>query len=166
MFSFAQARDGHWFWGYGPDFASRPLEMLEEMRGVADVVRARMGPVTVHIVNHPEIARHVFTNNRVYTKQTLSYVRLRQLIGLGLITSDGDFWLRQRRIAQPAFHKQKIAGFAAIMTRAAQASCDRLRSGSTVDICAEMTRVTLSIVCEALLGGDAGADAETVGSAF
>jgi cytochrome P450 len=166
MFSFRHAREGHWFWGYGPDFASRPLEFLEEMREVADVVRARMGPVIVHIVNHPEIVRHVLQSNRVYTKQTMSYVRLRQLVGLGLITSDGDFWLRQRRIAQPAFHKQKIAGFAGIMTRAALAACERWRSGSTVDICAEMTRVTLSIVCEALLGGDAGADAETVGRAF
>src|SRR5262245_21434922 len=168
--SFAQAPGGHWLWGYGPEFVSRPLAMLEELRDVADVVRARFDPVTCHVVNHPEVVKHILSNHRVYTKQTLSYVRLRQLIGLGLITSDGDYWRRQRRIAQPAFHKQKIAGFAAIMTRAAEAACERWRApaadGKPIDVCEEMTRVTLAIVCEALLGGDAGADAATVGSAF
>jgi cytochrome P450 len=166
--SFARAQGGHWFWGHGPDFATRPLAMLEDLRDVADVVRTRMGPVTVFVVNHPELVWHVLSSNRVYTKNTLSYVRLRQLIGLGLITSDGDFWLRQRRIAQPAFHKQKIAGFASIMTRAAEAAAERISAanGKPIDVCAEMTRATLSIVCDALLGGDVGSDGETIGSAF
>src|SRR5688500_10653300 len=107
--SFARAPGGHWLWGHGPAFASRPLALLEELSLLGDGVSALMGPVSCYVVNHPELVRQVMQSHRVYNKQTLSYVRLRQILGLGLITSDGDYWLRQRRIAQPAFHRQKIA---------------------------------------------------------
>jgi cytochrome P450 len=161
---------GHWLWGMGERFAEDPLSSLTEMSRLGDVVSMRFGPFRVYQLNRVEHVRRVLQNPRIYGKQTVSYRRLRLLLGLGLLTSDGDFWLRQRRIAQPAFHKDRIAGFGAAMARAATALADRWQTlaerGEAIDLGAEMTRVTLSIVCETLLGGDVGDAGERVSRSF
>jgi len=161
---------GHWLWGMGHEFAERPLEALTACGRLGDVVRMRFGPYRIQQLNNPEHIKHVFQNPRVYGKQTMSYSRLRGLLGLGLVVSDGDFWLRQRRIAQPAFHRERIVGFADAMVRAATALGDRWQApaerGEHVEISADLTRATLTVVCETLLGGDVGEDGERVARAF
>jgi cytochrome P450 len=161
---------GHWLWGMGERFAEDPLTSLTDMARMGDVVRMRFGPFRVYQLNRVEHVRRVLQNPRIYGKQTVSYRRLRLLLGLGLLTSDGDFWLRQRRIAQPAFHKDRIVGFAGAMARAATGLADRWQTlaerGEAIDLNAEMTRVTLTIVCETLLGGDVGDAAERVSRSF
>jgi cytochrome P450 len=159
---------GHWFWGMGRAFVDDPLRALTECGALGDVVRMRFGPFRVMQLNHPEHIKRVFQNPRIYGKQTMTYGRLRILLGLGLVVSDGDFWLRQRRIAQPAFHKERVSSFADTMVRAGQAVVERLRAlaGAPFDVAAEMTRATLAVVCETLLGGDMGEDAERISPAF
>ena len=86
----------------------------------------RLGPKQAIVLSHPEMARHLLvTNVRNYVKQTPAYAGLRLVLGNGLLTSDGDFWLRQRRLAQPAFHKKHVADFGEIMVRAATGMVDR-----------------------------------------
>ena len=95
-----------------------------------------------------------------YHKSPL-YDKLRQSLGNGLLTSEDAFWLRQRRIAQPAFHRQRIAALAGIM---AERACARLpldwqrhrRDGQPVDIGDEMMRLTRTVVLRTLLGADLG----------
>jgi cytochrome P450 len=153
-----------------PVIRKDPLRMLmKTFREYGDVVRLTFGPMVAHLVSSPEGAQQVLAeNNKNYGKQTRGFKNLRYVLGNGLLTSEGDFWKRQRRIAQPGFHRQKIASFAQTMVRAAEATAQRLeeRRGQTLDISAEMSRLTLRIVGETLLGHDPSDAADEVGNAL
>src|SRR5258705_6484414 len=83
------------------------------------------------LISEPVLVEHFLVNDaRGYSKQTRGYQMLRKLIGNGLVTSEGSFWLRQRRIAQPAFHRERIAAFATLMRKAADDMIDRWSPGS------------------------------------
>ena len=77
-----------------------------------DVVYFKIGPRRGYLITNPRDVRHVLQDNaRNYHKSPL-YDKLRMFLGNGLLTSEDDFWLRQRRIAQPAFHRQRMAALA------------------------------------------------------
>jgi cytochrome P450 len=125
-----------------------------------DVAYLKIGPRRGYLITNPSDVRHVLQDNaRNYHKSPL-YQKLRMSIGNGLLTSEDDFWLRQRRIAQPAFHRQKVAGLAAVMAQAARETADEWQAiasgGRPVDIAEEMMRFTRTVVLRALLGGDLG----------
>jgi cytochrome P450 len=92
---------------------------------------------------------------------------VKPLIGEGLFTSEGDFWRRQRRLAQPAFHRQRIEGFAALMSRAGMRMMEdweaAAASGAPIDLMEHTSRVTLRIVGQSLFGIDLIDDAASVG---
>ncbi len=141
------------------------------MVALGDAVRLRLGPKQAIVLSHPEMARHLLvTHVRNYVKQTPAYAGLRLVLGNGLLTSDGDFWLRQRRLAQPAFHKKHVAGFGEVMARAATGMVDRWEAGfgdpKGLDVSHEMMRVTLRVVGEALLTADPSQNADEVGGAL
>jgi cytochrome P450 len=145
--------------------------LLEAHQTYGDVVRLRLGPRTALALFHPEHVYHVLVKRREnFTKQARGYKKLRKLLGNGLLTSEGDFWLRQRRLAQPAFAPQRLAGFAAAMVTAAEEMTrtwsEPARLNQPVDIAAEMMRLTLRIVGETLLGADVTGEANDVGAAL
>jgi cytochrome P450 len=161
---------GHPLLGSLPRVRRDPLRLfLEAYREFGEVVRFHFGPRVAHLVSSPAGANHVLAeNNRNYGKQTPGYRNLRHVLGNGLLTAEGDFWKRQRRIAQPAFHRQRIAGFGRTMVKAAEdaaASFER-RRGQIVDMHQEMMRLTLRIVGETLLGHDPTEAADEVGGAL
>jgi cytochrome P450 len=143
------------------------LAFFERVRDeTGDVARITLGPRKALAIADPRWIEHVLVNDaRGYSKQTRGYEMLRKLIGNGLVTSEGSFWLRQRRIAQPAFHRERIAGFATLMRRAAEDMVARWQPGASFDAAAEMMRVTLRIVGEALFSTDVTADSDAVGAA-
>jgi cytochrome P450 len=100
----------------------------------------------------------------------MDYQLLYPLVGQGLLTSDGDAWLRQRRLMQPAFHRQRIAALGQMMvdeTLAALARWqDPAQRGAPIAVDQEMMRLTLSIVGKALLSVDLGDEASEFGQAF
>src|SRR5207245_4256939 len=106
--------------------------------------------------------------NKNYGKQTRGYRNLRRVLGNGLLTSEGETWKRQRRIAQPAFHRQRIAGFAQAMVRAAEDAAADLESrrGLEIDMHHEMMRLTLRVVGETLLAYDPTHAADEDGEAL
>ena len=161
---------GHPLLGSLPRAQRDPIGlMLESFREYGDVVRFRFGPKVAHLVSSPEGVNHVLAeNNKNYGKQTRGYKNLRYVLGNGLLTSEGETWKRQRRIAQPAFHKQRIAGFAQAMVRAAEDAVGSLqaRRGEIVDMHQEMMRLTLRIVGETLLAYDPTDAADEVGAAL
>jgi cytochrome P450 len=161
---------GSFFLGSLPAVRRDPLRLLlQAFRDYGDVVRFSFGPMIVHLVSSPAGAQQILAeNNKNYGKQTRGFKNLRYVLGNGLLTAEGDFWKRQRRIAQPGFHRQKIAGFAQSMVRAAEDCAERLAAcrGQTLDISAEMSRLTLRIVGETLLGHDPSAAADDVGNAL
>ena len=133
---------------------------MHAARRFGDVAYFKIGPRRGYLITNPADIRHVLQDNaRNYHKSPL-YQKLRMSIGNGLLTSEDDFWLRQRRIAQPAFHRQKVAGLAGVMAQAARETADEWQSiasdGRPVDIADEMMRFTRTVVLRALLGGDLG----------
>ena len=145
-----------------------PLPFMEKLfREYGDVVGARFLNFPVYIVAHPEGVKHVLQeNHRNYTKSQ-DYVILARLLGQGLVTSEGSLWLRQRRLMQPMFHRQKIAAFGAMMTDCTLGMLDRwsaiARRQEPVDVTSEMMRLTLEIVGRALLTMDLTSQADTIG---
>ncbi len=136
---------------------SSPLHLLLRWRhDYGDVMGWRLGPRKGVMVNDPEVIKHVLgTNHQNYTKAQ-SYNRLKPLLGEGLLTSEGDFWKRQRRLSQPAFHRKQIEKLAGLMVEEAEKLFEswdqRACTGESFDINEDMMRVTLSIVCRALFG--------------
>ncbi|NNB86208.1 cytochrome P450 [Corallococcus exiguus] len=163
---------GHLLMGLLPEVRRDALGCLGSIhRQYGDVVRYRLGPLRSHLIAHPDGAKHVLQDHvKNYTKDHFAYRMGRWLTGDGLLTSTGDFWLRQRRLAQPAFHRQRIAGMAAGMVRHAEAMLQRWEpaaaSGTPLAINDEMMRLTLAIVGEALFGTSVEDQTERVGTAF
>ena len=89
------------------------LATFRRAMALGDVVRLRFPGVEGVLLSHPEHVRKVFIDeHRAFGKQTRGYNTLRIALGNGLVTSEGSFWRRQRRIAQPGFHRRRIAAFA------------------------------------------------------
>src|SRR4051794_24418955 len=82
--------------------------LLRGARDHGDVVRFRFGPYDYLLLNDPEVVRHVLVENARAYRKSKSYDALRLVLGNGLVTSEGDFWRRQRKLAQPAFHKKRM----------------------------------------------------------
>jgi len=133
---------------------------LDAARRFGDVVYLKIGPRRGYLITNPADIRHVLQDNaRNYHKSPL-YDKLRLSLGNGLLTSEDDFWLRQRRIAQPAFNRQRIAALAGVMAAAARETAGQWETlasvGRPVDVEDEMMRLTRTVVLRALLGGDLG----------
>ena len=135
------------------------------------IVRLRIAHISGFFLFHPEdIRRVLLQESEHYRKKARSYDKLRLLLGNGLVTSEGDFWRRQRRIAQPAFHRKCIEGFADAMVQAAKEHCKRwpdVTDGDAVmDMSEEMALVTLRIAGETLMSADMSAEGREVGEAM
>lgn len=145
-----------------------PLAFLETiLQSGKKIYHLPLRVFDVYILNQPASIQHVLLDNhRNYSKDTFQYNLLASITGNGLLTSDGDFWLRQRRLAQPAFHRKKILTFSDIITGATQSMLEGwedIRSrGELVDIDAEMMRLTLEIVGKALFSVDLRVEAQTL----
>jgi cytochrome P450 len=143
------------------------LQMLCGLvRRYGDVVFFTGGGVPFAILNHPDYVRDVLvTRDRLFHKG-VGLERARLLLGSGLLTSEGDFHARQRRLLLPAFHRERIAGYASTMVEYACARADRWREGDTLDVAVEMTRLTLAIAGKTLFDADVEASASEIGSAL
>ncbi|HEY0262131.1 MAG TPA: cytochrome P450, partial [Chitinophagales bacterium] len=102
----------------------------------------------------PEFAKYVLLDNNKNYRKSLAYDFIKPLLGNGLLTSEGDFWKQQRRLAQPAFHKQKLADLTAMMVNRTAQEVEKLRpkaeSGEYFDVALQMTKLTLDIISEAI----------------
>jgi len=151
---------------YRPGGAN-PLDFFTRLaRTYGDVSSYRMAGEQLFLVNEPRLIRDVLvTHNRNFTKSR-GLERSKRLLGQGLLTSEGAIHLRQRRLMQPAFHRDRIAGYGDLMVGYA----DRMRSGWTdgavLDISREMNRLTLSIVGKTLFDVDVEQQAAAVGEAL
>ncbi len=151
------------------DAWANPLEMMARgAREHGDVVKFRFAWLDYHLLVAPAAAHRVLVENAKAYHKSPNYAGLKVMLGEGLLTSEGEHWRRQRRLAQPAFHRDKIAGFVATMAACTEDMLARWeREASDVrDVHAEMMRLTLRIVGKTLLSADLEADAKQFGEAL
>ena len=104
-----------WFSGW--PLLSQPLPFLENnFREYGDLVHLRLANFHIYVVAHPDGIKHVLQDNHRNYRKSVDYKLLARLLGQGLVTSEGELWLGQRRLMQPMFHRQKTAAFGAMMT--------------------------------------------------
>lgn len=149
------------------------VDLARDMRGLfsrmaefGDVTQIRIGPQLVVVLNHPEdVKRVLVTDQRNFTKGR-ALERTKSLLGDGLLTSEGELHLRQRRLMQPAFHRSRIATYATVMSAYAERAQAGWEDGATLDVHAEMMHLTLAVVCKTLFDEDVEQDAGVVGEAI
>ena len=102
-----------------------PLAFLEDVASYGPVAQFRIGPQDVFLLSDPAGIEDVLVTHAASFAKGRALERAKRTLGEGLLTSEGSFHLRQRRLVQPAFHKARVAGYAEAMTRAAVATRDR-----------------------------------------
>ena len=143
-----------------------PLRFLEGVARHGDVARFRLGPVFVYLVNDPDLIRSVLVTRADAYHKGRALERARRLLGQGLLTSEGALHLRQRRLMQPAFHRERIAGYGETMVRYAGRAAERWKAGETIDVHKEMVALTLAIVGKTLFDADVEEEADEIGKAL
>ena len=161
---------GTLIWGNLADRRKRPLDLyLGSMLTYGDVVRFRMGPFTVQLVSDSELVKQILQDRVTRYPKGRMYEVLEPVLGKGLLTNDGESWRQQRKLAQPAFHRQRLIGFANTMVQETQKMLDgwssAARSGQSFDVAQEMMHLTLSIVGLTLFSRDVSGDSNEVGGA-
>ena len=143
--------------------------LLEGLRRYGDVFRYQLGPMVFHLVAHPDHVKQVLVDNAKNYPRSRYYDRIKVVVGEGLVSTEGAAWRRLRRLAQPAFHHQRIAALAELMTGAIGAMLGRwreqARGGEPLDVAAEFAGLTLRIVGQALLSIDLAGEADRIGRA-
>jgi cytochrome P450 len=135
-------------------------------REYGDLVYFKVGSQPVFLLNHPDYIRDVLvTHNKNFMKGE-GLQRAKRLLGEGLLTSEGEFHRRQRRLSQPAFHRQQIAGYAATMVEYAARMRDGWKEGETLDMSREMMRLTLAIAGKTLFDAEVESEADEIGDAL
>src|SRR3954466_4218357 len=128
-------------------FRKDPLAFLTAMaRTHGDAVTYRIAGRTITLLNHPDHIKDLLvTHDRKFEKGRVLQ-RSKRILGEGLLTSEGEFHLRQRRLAQPAFHRQRISSYGESMANYADRTRSNWKDGTTVDMREAMMQLTLNIV--------------------
>lgn len=144
-----------------------PIKFLTNIaEQYGEIAYFKLGPQPVFLLNNPEHIRDVLiTHNKSFMKGE-GLQRAKRLLGEGLLTSEGEFHLRQRRLAQPAFHRQRIAGYGATMAEYSGRMRDGWKAGEERDIAREMMRLTLAIAGKTLFDADVETEADEIGDAL
>lgn len=153
-----------------PQFRRNTLQTFLNLSQQYDHFVRFKGLLTAYLITNPrDIERVLQTNQQNYRKGRI-YAEAESSLGNGLLISEGDFWRRQRRLAQPAFHRQHIAGFAKIMTDSTETMLERWRSyeqnGQAFDVVPEMKQLALRIVGLALFSTEMSGDIDVIGNAL
>lgn len=129
-----------------------PLDFVQSLRRDGDVVRVRVGPKTIYAIAAPDLVELLLLRHgSSLIVAGPFWETLEAILGEGVATSNGTVHRRQRRIIQPSFRPDRVAGYTAVMTEEASAMADRWAPGQVVDLHAELSRVTVRIVTRSLL---------------
>ena len=161
---------GGLLFGSGPEAVADPLALYTRaQRTLGDVVRLRGIPgINWYLITHPAGVEHVLkSRGKNYRKPDRFNTPVRALAGNGILAAEGETWLQNRRLMQPAFHRQRLAGLVTQMAEASDAAAERwdrmAAEGRTMDVGEEMLRVTLRIVGTTLFSHDLSGEADALG---
>jgi cytochrome P450 len=158
---------GHWLSGNLPEFRRDRLDFFVRCaRDYGDMVKLRFAHRRIYLVSHPDYIEEVLAT---HSKNFIKHFALRlnpTVLGKGLLTSEGDFWRRQRRLIQPVFVRNRIMTYAAAMVTATQRRLADWKVGEARDIHEEMMHVTLAIAAKTLFNTEVANDARAVAHAM
>jgi cytochrome P450 len=147
------------------DFQRDQLGFYRSCARYGDVVPVRFGPRRAVLLYHPDAIEEVLVaRSRDFVKSP-GVRLLRPLLGDGLLLSEGDVWLRQRRLVQPAFHRQRVAAYGDVMTAYAGRHLDGWKDGDVRDVHREMMALTQAIVAKTLFDAEVADEAHEIGTA-
>lgn len=155
-----------WIGGHFRSFRKAPTEFLTKMSKLGDVSTFRIGKIPVFLINHPDLIRDLLVTNHCKFVKGRALQRAKSLLGEGLLTSEKEFHLRQRRMIQPAFHRARINEYAKAMIEFGEKMSGEWCDGDTRDIDKEMMRLTLWIVGKTLFSANVEDEADEVGTAM
>jgi len=155
-----------------------PLGFIHKIRGdiigfltrialeYGDIVNFRVGPMQMYFLNHPDYIKDVLVTNQRNFSKGRPLELAKRLLGEGLLTSEGAFHLRQRRMIQPIFHKKRIESYGVVMTEYATRLGDRWVDGATVDMANEMMQMALAIASKTMFSTDIETESVGIGKAL
>jgi cytochrome P450 len=153
--------------GVWHEYLRNPPAFLEKAaRAGGDIARFRLLQYNAYLLNHPDWIKEVLVTRQANFTKSRALERARVLLGDGLLTSEGDFHRRQRRLAQPAFHRDRLAGYARSMVDCTVRCREQWRSGAEFDVSQSMMRLSMAIVARALFSADIDSEADEISGAL
>lgn len=145
-----------------------PLGTLQRVaKEFGDVVSLPVLGKNRILVNRPEYIQQLFLlQHAKLHKSTLTKQAVQPLLGDGLLTSEGDFWRQQRRLAQPAFHRARVNEYEPTMVECAIEQASKWRDGETRNIAEEMMQLTLEVAVQTLFGTSLASESQKIGNAM
>ncbi len=157
---------GNWLFGNARQFTADPLGMMMKAARMGRIVRMRFLTETAFMLREPEDIKWVLVDNHRNYLKGRGTQALRPILGQGLLTSEDDLHQRQRRLVQPAFHRQRIASYAEVISRFAGEHMGKWQDGQAFDLHEEMMRLTMVIVAQCLFDVDVSGHASNMGEAI
>ena len=149
------------------EITRRPLTFLPALaRDFGDVAAFGVASQPIVLVSNPDLIRDVLVTHARQFHKGRGLERAKVLLGEGLLTSEDEFHLRQRRLAQPAFHRARIAAYGETMVSYATRRMAQWKDGSTLDLSREMAAYTLAVVGKTLFDADIEREAHEIGEAL
>jgi cytochrome P450 len=144
-----------------------PIKTLMDIAHTyGDICHFKFGRQHIYLLNNPDYIEGILIRDHKNFIKSRGLQVSKRLLGDGLVTSEGEYHDRERRLIQPAFHPNRIKGYGDIMTNHAVRMQERWKDGSTLDIHKEMMHVTSEIISKAVLGSDINAEEDDVGVAL
>ena len=160
------APKGHWLWGHSKNIIKDPLRYpVEAALNYKPICRLQLGIMTIYVTANVDCIKQVFLSHTENFVKGPGYKTLSFLGGNGLLSSEGDFWKKQRRLAQPAFHKDKLKGFLQTFIDCSNdiaIKWQQYDKGEVYPISQEMGELTLRITGKTLFGIDLYKEAASV----
>lgn len=160
------------YFGHQVAFGRDPLNFIDKTFPLGDVMEVKIPGHRAFQLYRAEDVEQVLThtNDKDFAKFDISIATVPLTLGEGLFTAKDDLWARQRRMMQPAFHRQRIEAYSTIMVQRTQQMLDRWQptpgNDQVIDLRHEMMELTLEIVCDALFGVDTSQRVPVLGEAL
>ncbi|HLL05122.1 MAG TPA: cytochrome P450 [Myxococcaceae bacterium] len=152
--------------GHGLEYRRDQLGFFVRCAGLGEVLKAQFLGHPVYVLNSSSAIEHVLVKNpRNYPKDPFQK-RALGMIGNSLFVSQGDFWMRQRRMMQPAFHKDLVAAHGQVAVDSSRTWLESQQDGARIDTYTEMMALTLDVVAKTLFGANLRDQARAVGKAM
>ncbi|MGB0930195.1 MAG: cytochrome P450, partial [Chitinophagales bacterium] len=151
----------HWFWKHMKSFAPDPLAfIMKNMEELGDIFDVEVPTRKFTMTSNADLIKYVLQGNHRNYRKTKAYNDLQLLLGNGLVTSRGDFWRKQRRLAQPAFYKKNLENLFQSMGGVVEDFMTELNNkrGQEIDIAHEMMAITAKIAIKSLFSADLEGD--------